>query len=179
MKLILQKNHASTEQLADAFDRYYPHLYRYFRLRGANAEEAKDLTSMTFENALRHLPRYDSQKSQIQTWLFSIAHNLAVNHWKAETTQETHPLDENVPDLQSGDLEKRIIARENQEQILQAIQQLDSNSRQIIALKFGGPLTNRQIGQLMGLKEQNVAVILYRALLKLRKILAQDEVHYD
>jgi RNA polymerase sigma-70 factor (ECF subfamily) len=64
---------------------------------------------------------------------------------------------------------------------LQALQSLDSRAREILALKFEGLLTNRQIADLNGLTESNVGVILYRSLLKLRILLAnaQPEARHD
>jgi DNA-directed RNA polymerase specialized sigma24 family protein len=38
--------HVSIEQ---AFERYYPAVFRYFRYRGADSETANDLASSTFE----------------------------------------------------------------------------------------------------------------------------------
>lgn len=172
--------HSSPDQLLEqAFDQYYPRLYRYFRLRGAASEEAQDLASAVFERAIHHLPQYDPQKSHIQTWLFAIAHNLAINHWKAEAVRAAARLEDDYPDLENASPEGEIIQAENQELLLQALNQLDSRARQIIALKFGAPLTNRQIGRLMHLSEQNVGVILYRSLLKIRKFLIISEVNHD
>jgi RNA polymerase sigma-70 factor (ECF subfamily) len=51
------------------------------------------------------------------------------------------------------------------------VQSLDGRARQILALKFGGALTNRQIAGITGLTESNVGVILYRSLTKLRALL--------
>ena len=68
-------------------------------------------------------------------------------------------------------MEDALIFTEEKEQILDALQLLDARAREIIALKFGGPLTNRQIAELTQLSEQNVGIILYRSLLKLRTLL--------
>ena len=68
--------------LERAFDTYYPAIFRYFRYRGADADTANDLAAAAFERALNHLHQFDPRKAQIQTWLFAIAHNLAINHWK-------------------------------------------------------------------------------------------------
>ena len=70
---------------------------------------------------------------------------------------------------------------QDKEQILQALQALDGRAREILALKFGGPLTNRQIAELTNLTESNVGIILYRSLLKLRILLAnsQPEARHD
>ena len=151
---------AETIPFDQVFDTYYPAVFRYFRYRGGDADTANDLASCVFEKAIASLARYDPHKGQIQTWLFAIARNLAINQWKSETAHPITSLDE---------LD------------LQALQTLDPRSVEIIALKFGGKLTNSQIAGLVHLSESNVGVILYRSLLKLRAILAssQAEVRHE
>jgi len=171
-----QKTIASPERLEQAFDRYYPAIFRYFRYRGADADTANDLASATFERALENLAGYDPLRSQIQTWLFAIARNLSINHWKAARDHTFALLDENVPVPDDPPLEQIVVLIQDREQILSAVQTLDERAREILALKFGGPLTNRQIAGLTGLSESNVGVILYRSLLKLRTLLVSDQV---
>ena len=173
---------AETIRFDRVFDTCYPAVFRYFRYRGADADTANDLASSVFEKALSNLRRYDPRKGQIQTWLFAIAHNLAINHWKAGQAHPMASLDD--LDLLTQDdppPEQVLILVQDKEQVLQALQVLDSRSVEIIALKFGGGLTNRQIAGLVHLSESNVGVILYRSLLKLRAILAssQAEVRHE
>ena len=68
-------------------------------------------------------------------------------------------------------LEEALVLTQQKEQVLLAMKSLDGRSRQVLALKFAGALTNRQIAVIHGLTESNVGVILYRALLKLRSLL--------
>ena len=168
--------HISLEQ---AFDCYYPAVFRYFRYRGADPETANDLASSTFEQALKNLSSYDPHKGQIQTWLFAIAHNLGINHWKAE--KQTAPLDDNLPIPDDPPLEQSLMLLADKEQVLQALQLLDLRAREILALKFGGLISNRQIAGLTNLTESNVGVILYRSLIKLRTLLAsaQADVRHE
>jgi RNA polymerase sigma-70 factor (ECF subfamily) len=182
LELFLKPNsHSNSERLEQAFDRYYPALFRYFRYRGADADTANDLASATFERALKNLAGYDPRRSQIQTWLFAIARNLSINHWKAASNHTIAPLDEDMPIPDDPPLEQAVVLIEDKEQILSAVQTLDERAREILALKFGGPLTNRQIAGLTGLTESNVGIILYRSLLKLRTLLtsAQMEARDD
>ena len=158
--------------LEEAFEIHYPAVFRYFRFRGADKDTANDLASSTFERALKNLSQFDPRKAQIQTWLFAIAHNLGVNHWKAE--KPTELLDDDLPIPDDPPLEQSIILNEDKEQILQALKSLDDRSRETLALKFGGRLTNRQIAELNHLSESNVGIILYRSLLKIRSILANE-----
>jgi len=166
------KSHPATERLEDAYDRHYPAIYRYFRYRGADADTANDLASAVFERALANLGRFDPGRARIQTWLFAIARNLSINHWKAE--KPTLPLDDDLSLPEEIPLEQVVILTQDREQILRALQSINDRAREILALKFGGPLTNRQIAELTGLTESNVGIILYRSLLKLRTLLATD-----
>lgn len=162
--------------LEQAFERYYPAIFRYLRLRGADADTANDLTAATFERALSRFAQYDPDRAQLQTWLFVIARSLAANHWKTESRFE--PLDDEFQEETPGP-EQEIMLTQNREQVLAALQILDPRARELIALKFGGPLNNRQVAELTGLTESNVGVILYRSLLKLRAALieAQEVSH--
>ena len=159
--------------LETAFDRYYPAIFRFFRYRGADMETANDLAASVFERALSRLDQYDPRKAQIQTWLFAIARNLSINHWKSE--KETVPLDDELPQ-EDLHLEELIIQTHDKECILLALQALDKRSREILSLKFSGELSNREIAELTGLSENNVGVILYRALLKLRTVLTLSQM---
>ena len=164
------------------FDTCYPAVFRYFRYRGADADTANDLASSVFEKALASLHSYDARKGSVQTWLFAIAHNLAINHWKAGQAHPTTSLDDlDLPAQNDPPPEQGLIRSQDNQEILQALQVLDSRSIEIIALKFGGNLTNGQIAGLVHLSESNVGVILYRSLLKLRAILAssQAEVRHE
>jgi RNA polymerase sigma factor (sigma-70 family) len=164
--------------LEKAFDRYYPAIFRFFRYRGADAEVANDLASSVFERALSRIHQYDPRKAQIQTWLFTIARNLSINHWKLE--KETLPLDNDLPNQEMLQPEELVIHTQDKERVLSALQSLDKRSHEILALKFSGELSNREIAELTDLSESHVGVILYRSLMKLRtELSSQEEVHHD
>ena len=167
-----------TVLLEQAFDRYYPAIFRYFRYRGADAETANDLAASVFERALSRLAQYDPNRAQIQTWLFTIARNLSINHWKSEKVSVS--LDEEFPQEDMA-LEELVIQTHDKERVMFALQALDKRSHEVLALKFSGELSNREIAELTGLSESNVGVILYRSLLKLRTALTltQMEARHD
>ena len=162
-----------------AFDVFYAAVFRYFRYRGEDADTANDLTSTVFERALANIHRFDPKKAQMKTWLFSIARNVAINHWKSADVRLTTPLDDDLADLADFSPEDTFIITEDKELLLHTLQYLDPRANEIIALKFGGPFTNRQIAHLTGLSEQNIGVIVYRSLIKLRNLLAEMESRYE
>ncbi len=59
--------------------------------------------------------------------------------------------------------------------MLQAMSFLSEQQRDLLALKFSVELTNRQIAALTGRTEQNVAVMIFRAIRKLRQAMGEVE----
>ena len=157
------------QAFAVLYDRYFAPLYNYLRMRCGDAQTADDLTALTFERALRHLANYCPQRAPFKTWLFTIARNALNDHLRA---QRRHPwlsleaLSRRV--LRGADPEERFLHKEQHDQLLAALQDLRERERDLVALKFAAGLTNRQIATISGLSESNVAVIVFRALNRLR-----------
>ena len=76
------------------WDRLYaeqlPRIYNYFRYR-AGADDAEDLTSETFEKAWRARHTYRRDLGAFTTWLYAIARNVAIDHFRRRVAHE--PLD--------------------------------------------------------------------------------------
>ena len=66
-------------------------------------------------------------------------------------------------------LETQVIEKEALVQVLRGLDQLKERDQEIISLKFAGRLRNKEIGQIIGLKEKTVSVALLRAVRRLRQ----------
>src|SRR5215831_2219348 len=80
-----------------------PRIYNFFRYRVGTGPEADDLTSITFEKAWRARHRYRRDLGAFATWLFAIARNVAIDHYRRMRSDV--PLDEalEVPSTESAD----------------------------------------------------------------------------
>jgi RNA polymerase sigma factor (sigma-70 family) len=165
-----------TVNLSEQFDCYYPAVYKYFRYRGADPDLANDLAAAVFERALTKLSSFDPRKGAFNTWLFAIARHTAINHWKAQARRKDVSIDF-ISDQSNGEPlpEEVVIQGQSLEALLAALCDLEERQREIVALKFGGVLNNRQIAGLLGLTAGNVGVILYRALQKIKQNLSAVE----
>ncbi len=159
--------------LGTALDQFRPRIYKYFRYRGLDVDEANDLTSAVFERAVESLPGYDSARGAPNTWLFAIARNLLTSHWRSAALHKTLPLEaaDQQPALDPPP-EEVVARRETRRELTAALSSLDERERDLIALKFSALITNREIASMTGLTESNVAVILFRAMRKLRALLS-------
>nr|HNH84167.1 RNA polymerase sigma factor [Acidobacteriota bacterium] len=64
-----------------------PRIFNFFRYRVGDASLAEDLTSTTFEKAWQHRDRYRRDLAGFSTWLFTIARNVASDHFRRHTVQ--------------------------------------------------------------------------------------------
>ena len=151
------------------WDRLYaeqlPRIYHYFRYR-AGADDAEDLTSETFEKAWRARHTYRRDLGAFTTWLYAIARNVAIDHFRRRVAHE--PLDAASHVAAPGSPELDAIRESDRRRIALLLSALDERSREIIALRYGAGLTNRAIARVLGLSESNVGTILHRAIADLR-----------
>ncbi len=158
--------------IARVYEEYYPKLYKYTLYRVGDHSIAEDLVSEAFEKALKKYSTYNPQKAKLSTWLFAIVNNTIINHHKKQRHYSPSLELENIESKYR--LEDLVIEQELKEILLNSLMALDERQRNIIALKFGAGLTNREIAQITELTESNVGTILYRALRRLRDIMKQE-----
>lgn len=165
---------APSDVYSQIYNEYFPKLYKYTLYRVGDVDLAEDLVSEVFEKVLVKFHTYNPSKGKFSTWLFTIANNVIINYFKKNTRYgETSDLEKIELKYRLEDL---IIDRELKEYLLKAMMCLDDRQRNIIALKFGACLTNRQIALMIDLSESNVGTILYRSIKKLRDILKKQGV---
>jgi RNA polymerase sigma-70 factor (ECF subfamily) len=144
-----------------------PRVYNFFRYRCVNPADAEDLTSVTFEKAWRGRDRFRRDKGSFSTWLFTIARNAAIDHYRARTLSV--PLDEAATVAAAGTPEADTLLRSDAQRLHELLPTLSDRDRELIALKYGAEMTNREIARAIGLTESNVGTILHRAVQALRE----------
>jgi RNA polymerase sigma-70 factor (ECF subfamily) len=151
-----------------------PRVYNFFRYRTGDGPQAEDLTATTFEKAWRARARYRRDLAAFTTWLLSIARNVAADHFRKDGRE--HPL-ETVEELPAPvSLEETSQRRAELGYLSSLLSHLPDRERELVALKYGAELTNRQIARLTRLSESNVGTILNRVLQRLRaEMEAEDE----
>jgi RNA polymerase sigma factor (sigma-70 family) len=151
------------------YEEHMAYVFRYISYRVGNRNEAEDLTSVVFEKALAAFDRYNPQKAAPQTWLLAIARNTVTDHLRKSSKSKTMPLD-NAIGVESADPSppEETERREEYQRLQFCLAALPRREQEIISLKFGGELNNRQIASAVGLSENNVGTIIFRAICKLR-----------
>jgi RNA polymerase sigma factor (sigma-70 family) len=157
---------------AELYREYLPRILNYIRLRVNNEHVAQDLTGLVFERAVakQHTLR---KKEAFGGWLFRIARNEVAGYYRRR--RPTVPLEwvEEQP-AKNPEPAEALMRREELGRLRAVLGTLSQREQEIIRLKFGGGLGNQEIAQVMRLRAGHVAVILFRALRKLRARLEEE-----
>ncbi len=151
------------------YDTYMPKIYRYISYRTGNPGLAEDLTSDVFEKALKHFDSYRREKASQSTWLTTIARNTVTDHFRKES-RVTVVREEDAPEEESGDppVDEQVERLEQTRQLRVCLAGLPQLDQDIISLKFGAGLNNREIARTLQLSESNVGTRLFRAVRHMR-----------
>ena len=147
-----------------------PRVYNYLRYRIGDDDLAAELTSATFENAWRGRDSYKDDRAGFATWLIAIARNTAASHFRArKNTVEHVPLDA-LPNLADAHNPPELVqTRMDHARLAALLGTLPQRERDLLALKYGAAMTNRDIAKTSGLSESNIGTILHRTIRALRE----------
>jgi len=146
-------------------------LYRYFFYKTGNKQVTEDLTSETFLKAYINFAHFDDKKASIQTWLMTLAKNIYIDNYRKYKNQ-LYVSDESLiemPDM--TDFEESLFKTDTYKILYKAMSGLNDKERNLIALKYSSELKNKEIALIIGKSERHTAVMLGRAITKLKKIL--------
>ena len=143
-------------------------IYSYVAYRIGDGPDAEDVTSDTFERALRYRKSYDHARGEPVSWLLGIARRCIDDFFSHRLALAEKPPEMPAPGDLEEDTARRLI-------LATAMSGLGERDRELIALKYGADLTAREIGEFLGLKTNAVEVALHRALGRLRETLDDGE----
>ena len=144
-----------------------PRVYNFFRYRLGNTADAEDLTARTFEKAWRSRHRYRRDLAGFDTWLLTIARNVAIDHVRARRPLVQLDAAAAMPSA-TRTPEEQALQQADGERLELLLKRLSPRERELIAFKYGAEMTNRAIAQATGLSESNVGTLLHRAVETLR-----------
>lgn len=139
-----------------------PRVFNFFRYRLGDTADTEDLTARTFEKAWRGRYRYRSDVAGFATWLLMIARNVAIDHGRARPRCESIDVASRKRYLDHS-REEPAIQRADAQRLAALLATLPPRQRELIAMKYGAEMTDRDIARATGLSESNVGAILHRA----------------
>ncbi|HEY5442536.1 MAG TPA: RNA polymerase sigma factor [Candidatus Saccharimonadales bacterium] len=160
----------SEDDFGAAYKTYAQPIYRFFYWRTRDTALSEDLTSGVFEKAWRS--RRSFKSGSVRAWLYRIARNLLIDHWRAKQDLLLENDDSIISEAEAAGerLDRQLMA----ERLHRALDRLSAEMRSVVELRFVEGLSAKRAADIIGTTEGNVRVIQYRALKKMRQYLDEQ-----
>jgi RNA polymerase sigma-70 factor (ECF subfamily) len=167
--LVERGQRGEREALEELYLLYFDRIYSYLHMSVGNRHDAEDLTTQTFLKMLESIKRFRWQSAPFSAWLFRIAHNLAMDHFRASRRWQP---EEEVPEpVGESEPSAELVAFQSigRQSMLELIEGLSQEQKQVLTLKFVFNLPNAEVATILGKTEGAVKSLQHRALVSLQK----------
>jgi RNA polymerase sigma-70 factor, ECF subfamily len=148
---------------------HFDRIYSYLHLSVGNRHDAEDLTTQTFLRMLEAIGSFRWQSAPFSAWLFRIAHNLAMDHFRAGRRVQAEEDISEQPRAEESSAEDQALDSLGQAGMLELIKRLSAEQRQVLTLKFLFGFANAEVAGILGKREGAVKSLQHRALASLQK----------
>jgi RNA polymerase sigma-70 factor (ECF subfamily) len=148
---------------------HFDRIYSYLHMSVGSRHDAEDLTTQTFVKMLESIGRFRWQSVPFSAWLFRIAHNLAMDHFRARRRWQP---EEEIPEpagSEENSAEEQALASIGDATLLELIARLSPEQREVLTLKFVFRFSNGESAAILEKTEGAVKSLQHRALVSLQK----------
>jgi RNA polymerase sigma-70 factor (ECF subfamily) len=173
-ELVARGQQGDRDALEELYLIHFDRIYSYLHVSVGNRHDAEDLTTQTFLKMLEKIGSFKWQSAPFSAWLFRIAHNLAMDHFRSRRRWQP---EEEVPEP-PGDEEPsaELVAMQTigRESMLKLIERLSPEQQQVLTLKFVFNLPNAEVAAILDKTEGAIKSLQHRALVSLQKQIQQQ-----
>lgn len=144
---------------------YVEQVFRYLFSKIGNLHEAEDVTAQTFLAAFESFDKF-RQDGHFASWLFGIAHNKAMDHFRRRDNLSSMDESSEIP-VEDNTLSK-VIQTEQEQALSKLIQALTEKERELLRLRFLAEMSFPEIARFLNRNEEAVKKRTYRLLARLQ-----------
>jgi RNA polymerase sigma-70 factor, ECF subfamily len=168
-ELVARAQDGEPEALEDLYLLHFDRVYSYLQMTVGNRHDAEDLTTQTFVKMLESIERFEWRKAPFSAWLFRIAHNLAVDHFRSHRRWQPEEEPPEPLDADRRSAEDEAMHSIGRRSMLEMIEDLSEDQQQVLTLKFVFNFSNGEAATVLGKSEGAVKSLQHRALASLQR----------
>ena len=173
-RLVERAQRGNRDALEELYLLHFDRIYSYLHMSVGNRHDAEDLTTQTFLRMLESINRFRWQSAPFSAWLFRIAHNLAMAHFRAHRRWQPEEDVPEPPGSAEPSAEAEAMQSIGRQSMLELIEGLSSEQQQVLTLKFVFNFSNGEVATILGKTEGAIKSLQHRALVSLQKQVAGE-----
>jgi RNA polymerase sigma-70 factor (ECF subfamily) len=167
--LVQRAQRGDRSALEELYLLHFDRIYSYLHMSVGSRHDAEDLTTQTFVKMLEAIGRFRWRAVPFSAWLFRIAHNLAMDHFRSsKRCQPEEEIGESFLGEESS-AEDQALTSIGEAGMLELIERLSPEQRQVLTLKFVFRFSNGEVASILDKSEGAVKSLQHRALASLQK----------
>jgi RNA polymerase sigma-70 factor (ECF subfamily) len=171
--LVERAQKGDREALEELYLIHFDRIYSYLHMTVGNRHDAEDLTTQTFLKMLESINKFRWQSVPFSAWLFRIAHNLSMDHFRANRRWQP---EEDVPEPEPQETtEQDALESIGRKSMLELIDDLSPEQQQVLTLKFVFNFSNGEAATILDKTEGAIKSLQHRALASLQRQLEKRE----
>lgn len=151
----------------------YKDIYDYVIRRVGNHTDAEDITMQVFAQGLKAIGSYEDRGHSVKAWLYRIAHNAVVDHFRGQRPSVDLDGAAEIPD--EIDIERRAIDREEIGGLYGQIVRLPTAQAEVLMLRFIEDRSVAETAIILEKKEVTVRALQFKGIKNLRQRLEASE----
>jgi len=173
-ELVAKAQQGNREALEELYLLHFDRIYSYLHMSVGNRHDAEDLTTQTFLKMLEAIGRFRWRSAPFSAWLFRIAHNLAMDHFRASRRWQPEEEVPEPPDSEEASAEDEAMYSIGRQSMLELIENLSEDQQQVLTLKFVFNFANADVATILGKTEGAIKSLQHRALVSLQKQITRE-----
>ncbi len=176
-ELIRKAQQGDTRAFGDLYEAHAPVVFRYIFAHLDSRMDAEDLTAEVFLKAWQSLPKYTDRGAPFLAFLFRIARNALVDHYRQNSRQDSKdPNDMDGYRAEDSPEPIDVVGSQMEHQVMrQVLCRLRPDYQTVLTLRFISELSPQETAQVMNRSEGAIRVLQHRALAALREEMNKND----
>ena len=170
-QLLAKAKQLDPDALKAIHERFYEPVARYIRFKVGDMQTVEDLVGEVFVRVLEGLKRGKAWRESPQGWMIGIARNVVADYYRHRERLPEVKLSAEISATKETNPSHLAMLGERQEVLMQAIQQLTADQRDVILMRFIDGINIEGVAQAIDKTPGAVKGLQYRALRALAEIM--------
>ncbi len=156
-----------TEAFGVLYDAFAKPIYNFVYYKTHHKETAEDLVSQIFMKALSSIRSYNSDKGPFSAWLYQIARNQVIDHYRA--VKPAFDIEDAWDIGDNSNIERDFDVREQLATVQTYLRTLSAEQRDIVIMRVWQEMSYAEIAASLGKTEASCKMMFSRTIAKLRE----------